>query len=665
MPPLPLTLGKKAWELYLDKNVLDASLVRTSVANSWQRCRALNVNPFQQINPGPDGSNHLEERLYEKQQLMRIARPFMRDLYHLVSGSAFQVVLTDENGFLLDVIGDKAIVSRSREVHLCPGGTWSEERKGTNAIGTALAEKQPVQIFAWEHFCEENHFLTCSASPIRDPQGNILGILDASGDFRYANPHTIGMVVATVRAIENQLRLEQATHQLYVVSHYSKALLRGMTDRLIAIDRNDIVTEINARAGELLGIKSTLAKGRPLAEVCASDAPIVKVLKSGKEYDSREIVDKAGRRIQSSVSSLHDEKGGVVGTIAFFRELDDHAIVKRPVSVNLHRHTFDDIVAESPAMKAAKDWAIRAADCCSNVLILGESGTGKEMFANAIHNASVRRSGPFVAINCAALPESLVESELFGYVDGSFTGARKGGQAGKFECANGGTIFLDEIGEMTLTVQAKLLRVLHDKTVSRIGSAREIEVDIRIIVATHCDLRKEVENGRFREDLYYRLAVLELTVPPLRERREDFPLLTRALVNKLSAEFGYPPVEIDDNFQQNLASGPWAGNVRAMENAIERAMVRMGDKRVLTSADLELPNEVAPQPPSAPVAEPAPAQLNHEIKSLRDVEKQAIAEALSQCGGNIKKTAERLGIARNTLYRKLEEYHLLAEEVHC
>lgn len=662
MPRNPLTLGKKAWELFLEKNVLDPQLVRGEVARSWQRCRDLNVNPFQPIIQYCDRSRQLEERLYHRENLIRIARPFMRDLYQLVSGSAFQVVLTDEEGYLLDVIGDKAIVSRSEEVHLSPGGVWSEALAGTNAIGTALAEKQPVQIFAWEHFCEQSQFLTCSASPIHDTRGNIVGVLDASGDCREANPHTIGMVVATVHAIENQLRLEEAKRQLYASSRFSSIVLNGMADGLITIDRDGIVREINARGGQILGINPLAARGRPLVEVCSANASVVDVLKSGHEFQNREITIRAGKRVQSSASWLQDENGGIVGTIAFFREIDDHRLSKRAIP-SLRRHTFEEIVAESAKMRAAREWAIRAADCCSNVLILGESGTGKEMFANAIHNASSRREGPFVAINCAALPESLVESELFGYVDGSFTGARKGGQAGKFEFANGGTIFLDEVADMSPSVQAKLLRVLNDKSVSRIGSAREFEVDIRIIAATNRDLKKEVESGRFREDLYYRLAVLEITVPPLRERLEDIPLLARCLVNKLSFKFERGPLEMDPGFVRKLALCSWPGNVREMENAIERAIVRMGNERMLGAAHLSLPDEVTviAGEPSIQVPDEQPNAASR-LTTLREIERQAITEALTACTGNIKKTAVRLGIARNTLYRKMREYDLLTPD---
>jgi transcriptional regulator with PAS, ATPase and Fis domain len=419
----------------------------------------------------------------------------------------------------------------------------------------------------------------------------------------------------------------------------------------------------------------------------------LQVIRNAKEYVNQEIlVTRTGKRIRSSGSALRNETGAIVGAVAFFRETGSSQPGRRTPAFCSHRYEFDDIVGESPAMQVARDWASLAATCASTVLILGESGTGKEVFANAIHNASARRCAPFLAINCAAMPEGLIESELFGYSDGSFTGARKGGQAGKFEMATGGTVFLDEIGEMSPGMQAKLLRVLQERTVSRIGSSLEIPVDIRIIAATHCDLGRDVAAGRFREDLYYRLAVLEVKIPPLRERRQDIPRLARALIAKLSARLERPPVEIDASCLQRLAAYSWPGNVRQMENLLERALIRSRGGATLTAENLDLPELdlleldlpeleppalelAAPAAPQRPVlepplaealryaaAEPAAVPPPPAASSLREIEKQAIAEAISACRGNIRQTAARLGIARNTLYRKMQDYGLMPAE---
>ena len=664
MSPHQVHAGKKAWDLFLGKGVLDPRLVRAEVAQSWQRCRTLCVDPQRSADSGLEEAQLLEERRYRKQQLCRIARPFMRDLHYFVSGSDFQVILTDENGYLLDVIGDPRIVDRTKRVNLCPGADWSEARRGTNAIGTAVVEIRPVQIFAWEHYCEDNQFLTCSAAPIFDPQGEVMGVLDASGDCRQANPHTLAMVVATVRAIENQFRLESANHKLFLASRYSDTLVQSVSEGLLSVDRNGIVTDMNSRGGEIFGVAPVQARGRHIDLVCGQKAAILDVLASGKEYQDREIlIQRGGKKLVSSASAVRDESGGIVGAVAVFREIQDLRQVApkapRATVTSERRYSFDDIIGESPAMSAAKEWALLAANSSSTVLILGESGTGKELFANAIHYASRRAHSPFVAINCAALPETLFESELFGYTEGSFTGAKKGGQPGKFEVANGGTLFLDEIGDMSLPVQAKLLRVIQERKVSRLGSAQEVPVDIRIVAATHKDLKAEVSRGTFREDLYYRLTVLEIFVPSLRERREDIPELARRLALKLAARCGRDPVRIGDDFLDQLLCYSWPGNVREMENTIERAIVRIGDGSILDAASLALPGDLGCKAHMAASVKPPSPSVPAAVKPLREVEKQAIADALSTCAGNIARTAERLGICRNTLYRKMDEYGLL------
>jgi len=658
--PSRVESGKRAWNLFVEKGLLDRRLVRAEVANSWQRCRRLHVDPF-----GPKDEifnpSLLKQRLDQKQQLCRVARTFMEDLYSFLRGSQFQIVLTDENGLLLQVLGDSTFTSRTRQVYLYAGASWSEEDVGTNAIGTALAENKPIEIYAWEHFSHGNQFLVCTAAPIRDVSGSVIGILDVSGDYRYANPHTMGMVVATARAVEHQIRLEQLNRELQIASHYSRALLHGMSDGVIAFEINGVITEVNAKAGEILGMNPILAKGRPLHEIFGDYPTLLKVLSDNKEHEDEDIaIDKWEKRIRCSASSLRDETDTPVGVVAVFHEVNHRASVRRPVVIRAHRHGFEDIVGESPGMRRAKEWAQLASRGSSTVLILGESGTGKELFANAIHSASARREHPFVAINCAALPETLIESELFGYSEGSFTGAKRGGQPGRFEVANGGTVFLDEIGDMSLNVQAKLLRVLQEKKVSRIGSAVEIPVDTRIIAATHNDLKAQVERGAFREDLYYRLAVLEVHIPPLRERVEDIGELAKCLVGKVAAKLERNDVRIDNSFLAKLNDYTWPGNVRELENAIERAIVRMGSDNILTAELLHAPDNavVNVTPPHCEPLAPS-RQVQEDVRPLRELEKEAIARALIVCHGNIRRTAAQLGIGRNTLYRKMEEYELV------
>ena len=639
-----------AWRKYVvDGGAMDIHVVRPEVVNSWQRCRNLKVNPY------PDSIDHinqveLRERLFKHQHLVKIAHPSMENLYNFVKGSGFQVVLTDETGYLLEVLGDAPIVTKTRSVHLCPGGNWNESTKGTNAIGTAIFERRPVQIYAAEHYCEPNHFLTCSAAPIFDPDGGMVGVLDISGDYHVANAHTLGMVVAAVNAIENQLRLHRATNKLYMAYRYSNILIEHMSDGLISVDNSGIITEINARGGEIFGVIPTVVKGRHLSDISNAHGTAFPVLRDGVERENTEfVVEKTGRRVSASASLLRDDLGATIGAVAVFREVGNRRPASAPAALNAHRITFEDIIGDSPVMRELKAWASQAADSPSTVLINGETGTGKELLAQAIHNASPRRDRPFIALNCAALPESLIESELFGYEDGTFTGAKKGGQIGKFEVANGGTIFLDEVGDMPLNVQVKLLRVIQEKKLSRIGAAQERPVDIRIIAATHKDLEAEVQRGTFREDLYYRLNVLEMRIPPLRDRLDDLPLLAEHLVRKISQRVGRTGIRTDDGFLQQTRSYSWPGNIRELENAIERAIVRAGDDGLLS---VPIPSRLSPEPSGT---EPRPAT---EIRSLNEVERELIAEALAFYQGNIQRASTKLGICRNTLYRKMRDYNL-------
>jgi sigma-54 dependent transcriptional regulator, acetoin dehydrogenase operon transcriptional activator AcoR len=647
-----LATARNAWNQFVDEDRLDLQLVRPEVADSWRRCRRLALDPFREPE-SPVNTLELRERLQQKQLLVGLVRPFMENLYSSVRGTGFEIVLTDERGFLLEVLGDDETLARAERVQLCPGGDWSEGFKGTNAIGTAVVERKAVQVNAWEHYCRANHFLTCSACPIFDADGTLLGVLDISGNYRMANPHTLGMVVAAVYAIENQLRLQRATGELYRAYRYSNALLDGMPDGLISVDSSGIVTEINTRAAELFGVDKGRVRGHHVREIPNAEMTLQPVLGEGGRSENREVsFDAHGRAIAGSASLLHDGDGGVIGAVAVFRERT-RPVRGRSAAAQPDLYTFDDIVGASPAVTALKEWARMAAASPFTVLISGETGTGKELFAQAIHNASPRRQQPFIAINCAALPDSLVESELFGYEEGSFTGARRGGHAGKFEAANGGTIFLDEIGDMSQSAQMKLLRVIQERTISRVGSSEDATVDVRIIAATHKDLRAEAESGNFRYDLYYRLNVLEIRIPPLRERSEDIPGLAAHLARKIASKYHCKLVDISDGFLDRIRSFGWPGNVRELENVIERAIIRAGAEAKLTADLLDFP--VGPRRESErPAGEP---------RSLRESEREQVSETLALCQGNIQQTARSLGIGRNTLYQKMRKYGIAYQRV--
>ncbi|NBI07463.1 sigma-54 interaction domain-containing protein [Senegalia massiliensis] len=314
------------------------------------------------------------------------------------------------------------------------------------------------------------------------------------------------------------------------------------------------------------------------------------------------------------------------------------------------KYSWENIISRSIIMNEIKSMGRKASMTSSNVLILGESGTGKELFAHSIHNDSRRHLDPFVKVNCAAIPEELLESELFGYVDGAFTGAKKGGKIGKFQLANKGSIFLDEIGDMPLNMQSKLLRVLQEREIERIGSNKTQNIDIRVIAATNKRLEELVEEGKFREDLYYRLNVMSIEIPPLRKRIDDIESLSKLLLKKISKQLGKYVNEISHEAMDYLKSHDWPGNVRELENILERAVNLTDNNRILTR---HLSNYITKTKKEITIG---------PVKSIKEIiekaERKAIIEALTYTKGNKLKASNLLKISRSNLYDKIERYNI-------
>jgi len=629
----------KQWEAFIQDNRYDNSLVRELIVRSWQRCKDLKVDPF---------TNtiltvkliELKERIERRKHLVETARPFMRQIYSLIRGSGYQVVLADEEGLLLEVLGDPHIIRRTRQVQLSPGGNWNELIKGTNAIGTAIAEDQPVQVHGIEHFCKPNHFLTCSAAPIHSPDGRMIGIFDVTGDSFYYNPHTLAMVVATVTAIEKELRIKRETARSYFYLSSTEDIADRLGEGIVTIDNNGAILHMNKTAARML------KSDRGSTNNCLF-GDLLTLVNDGTLHNLH------GHQISIVKSEIiKDHLGHKIGETIYLREVQE-AQTNRPYAAYYH---FGDIVGSSPSIQRAKILAIQAAKSRANVLIYGESGTGKELFAQSIHNASSYKNGPFIPVHCAAIPETLLESELFGYEEGAFTGAKRGGQVGKFELAQGGTIFLDEISELSPSGQVKLLRVLQTRKALKLGSKTEIDLDIRIISATNKDLLEETAKGNFRKDLYYRLNVIPIRIPPLRERLEDIPELVRHITSKISKVLDLGDIKITDGLYKRLIEHDWQGNVRELENVIERAMALMDkdctihegliffDDPLITVYANELPKVMKRD---------ALRESVHHGASLSQIELQVIMDCVKRNNGNVSKAALQLGISRATLYRKL------------
>ncbi|MHB9093407.1 MAG: sigma-54-dependent Fis family transcriptional regulator [Eubacteriales bacterium] len=642
----------RSWEKFINNFEIEPYVIRPLIANSWHRCLRMKVDPLTPLCELRLLSQlQVEKRIKRRKKLIDAAIPFMTHLYNFVKGTDTLVCLADDNGMILDVFRDPVIQYRTK--HLCHdiGSDWSEAIAGTNSIGTALFEKKPVQITASEHYCKVMHELTGSAAPIFSPEKELLGVLCIVGLYHNLHSHTLGMVVASVEAIENQLVSQKASYELLIAYNKVTTAMEAMSDGLIAIEANQQITQLNSVGAKILQVNREECLGKYVSDVFGPEFPFLDVLTTGHEFLDKEFfieTPSGGTRFTSTAKAIKDESGNATGIIATLREIDNvHRLVNKMVGAQAAL-TFDDIIGNDPQLHALIQRAKKVARSSSTILLQGESGTGKEIFAQAVHNASGRHTGPFVVINCGAIPRELVESELFGYEDGAFTGAKRGGRPGKFELANGGTIFLDEIGDMPLDIQASMLRVLQERQVVRIGGQKSITINTRVIAATNKNLGEEVEKGHFRLDLYYRLNVITFQLPSLRERPKDVAYLAQYFVQKISRRLSQEPPTIAPEFYNCLAEYSWPGNVRELENVIEQALH-------MVESDILVPEHLPTRMYTPRFSE---KKNNPNEDKLKGAEAKVIKDTLDSCSWNISRAASSLGIGRNTLYRKIKQYNL-------
>ncbi|MGB9859280.1 MAG: sigma 54-interacting transcriptional regulator [Moorellaceae bacterium] len=465
----------------------------------------------------------------------------------------------------------------------------------------------------------------------------------------------IGLALREAQELAEVRRKERARAEQF------KVILDFTYEGIIATDQEGRVSLVNPAAEKILGVSESHLLGRPAGEVLPGLA-LQQVQSTGKARLGE--LHRAGSSlvVQNVVPVIAD--GEIVGAVATFQDASHLQAVEAKVRQELYlkghvaQFTFADIVTESPAMQRVIAQAREFAVAEATILITGETGTGKEMLAQSIHNASSRKNGPFVAVNCAAVPESLLESELFGYEEGAFTGARKGGKKGYFELAHRGTLFLDEIGELPLNLQARLLRVLQQKAIMRVGGDRVIPVDVRIIAATHRNLEEAVKQGAFRQDLYYRLNVLRLSLPPLRERREDIPLLVKLMVDRICRRTGRVPPQIGPEILNTFQRYFWPGNVRELQNILERLVVLRSGREVSLEDIRELIEKVEREEKPEENGE----ALKLELKgTLEDMEWEIICRTLEITGYDREETCRRLGISKTTLWRRLKDRRLQDE----
>jgi len=632
-------------------SIPDPEILHREIQASHERCRQYGVNPNDNCNLLQNRlkPEELAVRLEQNRAFLEIAAAQIGELYQFVSGAGFAVNIADNEGYILHIIGDKPVLEKLAAGNCCPGYRWTEKDVGTSVISLALAREIPVQINDEEHFCRRGHGNTCSASPVFDPDNQLVGVIAMSGDAAKVHPHTLGMVITAARAIENQLRIQKTSEELKLHNNYMRAIVDSIDSGVMTLDKNGVINDINNQGRRILQWAEPL-EGHPLSEVLGEQINIYKLMRAGFDFIDREVFIRAPSRsihLICTAKPILDSVEKIQGIILVFNEIKRIRKLLNEMVGTQARFTFEDIIGVSPAIQEAKRMAMIAALSKSSILLLGETGTGKELFAQAIHNHSAQRGHPFLAINCGAIPRELLESELFGYVEGAFTGALKGGRPGKFELADGGTVFLDEIGDMSTDMQVKLLRVLQTGEVCRIGDHKSITVDIRIVAATNVQLKQEVDRKNFREDLFYRLNVFPITIPPLRKRPEDITLLANHILSRCAQVAGKQGVQFTPEAKQTLYNYEWTGNVRELENIVERA-VNLVEGDMIGSDLLGIV--------SAPAGKYA--VNNRNGLRLAEVEKQAISEILQEMKFNLSRASKSLGISRATLYNKIKKYNL-------
>jgi transcriptional regulator of acetoin/glycerol metabolism len=618
------------------------------IETSHQRSAGYGLCPGARPDFMPLARSDISLLLAQNHLLHAHAVPAMETLYQQIINTHNMVLLTDAQGVILHSLGDADFIEKANRVALTPGVGWSEDRMGTNAIGTAIAEKAPSLVHADQHYLASNHFLTCSAAPITDHQGKVIGVLDVSGDRRSYHKHTMALVRMSALMIENQLFAATFEHAIVLRFHarpeFIGTLMEGIAafspgGRFLAANRNGLF-QLGLSHHALLTHTFSSLFGLPVSALFDHYRTALPGLLDLCLHNGVRVRGRAELRLGSGAHALNTP-GEAAAAAA------PAAPPARPRRLSGLRY----LNTGDAQLEKVIDKVNRVLGRDIPILIMGETGTGKELLAQAIHNDSPRAMGPFVAVNCASIPESLIESELFGYEEGAFTGARKKGAAGKILQANGGTLFLDEIGDMPVSLQAHLLRVLQERMVTPLGSGKSIPVNVELICATNHNLRERIAKGLFREDLYYRLNGLVVKLPPLRERTD----LETVVKKILATESDGGPYTMSDEVLRLFRRHKWPGNFRQLTNLLRTAIIMAGDEyeiglRHMPDDFLDDIDAMAEQPAALPAH---PAQVVASGANLEEMELSAIMASLEANGGNVSATARALGVSRNTIYRKL------------
>ncbi|AAU17767.1 sigma-54-dependent Fis family transcriptional regulator [Bacillus cereus] len=606
------------WKKFVDEGVLDSNRINERISESWYRCKQANVNPHMNKGQKILSSNIFQDQKKKSEIFLDIAIPQIQNMRKTIDELQMMALLIDPDGYVLSLSGNEQTLKRAKHINFIEGVKWTEAAVGTNAIGTALEIEEAIMISGTEHYSVASHSWSCAAAPIHNDDGKLIGVLDFSCPIEFSHPYMLGMVTSIAHAIERECSIRVHQNELHLIHRF-----------LDVIDSNEQVVICNHRNVIVSASKRVRERVTNWSRMKLED-----LMHYGLKTKLEVPVYSNNRMIGKCIYVKENKQEKLFSTSPFINGITFPGVIG---TSDAFQHTLEEIKLVSPTD--------------ASVYVCGETGVGKEYVARAIHENSPRKNGPFIAVNCGALPKELMESELFGYAEGAFTGARRQGYKGKFEQADGGTIFLDEIGEVPPEMQVALLRVLQERTVTPIGSSKEVPVNIRIITATHKDLLRLVEEGKFRQDLYYRLHVYPLYVPSLIERKEDIPYFIQHFCERKNWNIVFPK-SICNQFSQHT----WPGNIRELLNVLERIYIlsqgrEICEKQISFLLQTMMRNQHQLELQTENKTEDT---LNFREKIQRD----SMIEALEKTNGNVSLAAKLLDVPRSTFYKRMQKYKL-------
>ncbi|WP_242300551.1 sigma-54-dependent Fis family transcriptional regulator [Bacillus cereus group sp. BfR-BA-01494] len=606
------------WKKFVNEGVLDSNRINQRISESWHRCKQANVNPHMNKGQKILSSNIFQEQKKKSEIFLDIALPQIQNMRKTIDELQMMALLIDPDGYVLSLSGNKQTLKRAKHINFIEGVKWTESAVGTNAIGTALEIEEAIMISGTEHYTVASHSWSCAAAPIHNDDGKLIGVLDFSCPIEFSHPYMLGMVTSIAHAIERECSIRVHQNELHLIHRFLDVI--DSDEQVVICNHRDVIVSASKSVRERINNWSRMK--------------VEELMHHGLKTKLEIPVYSNERMIGKCMYLKENKQMNTYSTFTFIKGITFPGVTG---TSRAFQHTLEEIKLVSPTD--------------ASVYVCGETGVGKEYVARAIHENSPRKDGPFIAVNCGSLPKELMESELFGYAEGAFTGARRQGYKGKFEQANGGTLFLDEIGEVPPEMQVALLRVLQERTITPIGSSKLVPVNIRIITATHKDLLRLVEEGKFRQDLYYRLHVYPLYVPSLIERKEDIPYFIQHFCERKNWNVVFPK-SIYNQFLQHT----WPGNIRELVNVLERIYILSQGREICEKQVVFLIQTMMGNQEQLELQ--AENKTEHTLHFREKIQRDSMIEALQKTNGNVSLAAKLLNVPRSTFYKRMQKYKL-------